>query len=871
MTYDDVGNLLTVDGPLTGSADTIRYRYDADRARIGAIGPDPDGIGTLHHRAQRVTYNSLGQASAVETGTVDSQSDGDWAAMTVLQRGETDYDSGHRPVVQRLTAGGTTYALSQTSYDAAGRPDCTAQRMNPAEFASLPSDACTLDTQGSFGPDRIARTTYDDAGQVIKVETGYGVSGVAADEATATYTGNGQVETVTDANGNLTTYVYDGHDRLSRTRMPDPATPGTSSTTDYEELTYATATVGLSTVSTPLVASRRLRDGNSIAFSYDALGRPTLKNLPGAELDVTYGYDLLNRMTSAATSAQTLGFTYDALGRQLTESGPVRTVSSTWNAAGQRLTLEAAGHYGIGYSWLTTGEMAALLNGSNAPIVTFAYDEQGRRTTMALFDGTGQARSYDAVGRLSGLALNLPSAFVAYGYGYNPAGEIVSTTRDNDAFAYTGHANANIASTANGLNQLTAIGGTSNSHDARGNVTAIGGASYTYDSENRLLTAPGGMTYTYDPLGRLYSENDGTSTRLFLYDGNTLFGEYATNGAPLMFYENGPGVDEPLIWFDYNALQFGTLHGDERGSVVASVASSVTSINRYDDYGAPQGTLTGRFGYTGQMWLPGAGLYHYRARAYNPAMGGRFMQTDPIGFQGGMNPYAYVGNNPVNFADPMGTWCTGSILNIGCGSAGTVSGFWLLQRGSSTPGENPYSDAIVTATVWRYVPYQNLLVFNNNYNFLQDDRDLYRVNTIQLLNRLAEETHRTIKCSIASFIPKGGQIRLGVDASLFGFSGGIGFTMLSDGSVNFESYHAEGGGIGGSISSGVSYGPASSLGTQTMRPQASVSGGYRGGSFTGIYNRDGFYPRIGIEPGLGYHAGIQSIATTTTQISTGGC
>ena len=49
------------------------------------------------------------------------------------------------------------------------------------------------------------------------------------------------------------------------------------------------------------VTSRRLRDGNSIGFTYDALNRLTAKDLPGhAEPDVSYTYDLLGRMTGAS-------------------------------------------------------------------------------------------------------------------------------------------------------------------------------------------------------------------------------------------------------------------------------------------------------------------------------------------------------------------------------------------------------------------------------------------------------------------------------------------------------------------------------------------------------------------------------------------
>jgi RHS repeat-associated protein len=73
----------------------------------------------------------------------------------------------------------------------------------------------------------------------------------------------------------------------------------------------------------------------------------------------------------------------------------------------------------------------------------------------------------------------------------------------------------------------------------------------------------------------------------------------------------------------------------------------------------------GRFGYTGQIWLEDAGVWHYKARAYHPDLG-RFMQTDPIGQAGGMNIYAYVGGDPVNYTDPSGlrrsnaNQCTGS-------------------------------------------------------------------------------------------------------------------------------------------------------------------------------------------------------------------
>jgi RHS repeat-associated protein len=107
------------------------------------------------------------------------------------------------------------------------------------------------------------------------------------------------------------------------------------------------------------------------------------------------------------------------------------------------------------------------------------------------------------------------------------------------------------------------------------------------------------------------------------------------------------------------------------------------------------------FGFAGSLYDPDLNLHHFGAREYDPTVG-RWLQPDPLGLEGGLNLYAYCGNDPINAIDPTGLaakrkgfWgdladIAGAFLS-GCkeGAAATADGFIPFWD----PFKDVYTDA----------------------------------------------------------------------------------------------------------------------------------------------------------------------------------
>jgi RHS repeat-associated protein len=196
-------------------------------------------------------------------------------------------------------------------------------------------------------------------------------------------------------------------------------------------------------------------------------------------------------------------------------------------------------------------------------------------------------------------------------------------------------------------------------YDAAGHTLQAGSTTFVYGANGRLSQAKQGSTvladYGYDALGRRVTKTVNGQTRYFSFDRD---GKLLMDETAYVYLD-----DLPLVQLDSQG-NASYLHPNHLGAPLAATSES-GGVVWQADY-APFGqasvvnpSVSVNLRLPGQYFDPETGLHYNVFRDYDPSLG-RYIESDPIGLEGGLNTYAYVGGSPVNWIDPLGLCFSGS-------------------------------------------------------------------------------------------------------------------------------------------------------------------------------------------------------------------
>jgi RHS repeat-associated protein len=259
--------------------------------------------------------------------------------------------------------------------------------------------------------------------------------------------------------------------------------------------------------------------------------------------------------------------------------------------------------------------------------------------------------TYDSLNRLK--IANGP--WGANTYAYDAVGNRTYETTDTGNTTYTYTLNTNKLASAMGEKTFNF------SYDNNGNTTIENNKQYIYDFNQRLTrVTEDGITkneYVYNGKGQRVKKwvSNGNQCTIFHYDQNGLLIAESTSTGTITaeyVYING----QPLAKIENNNVYY--YHNDHLGTPMLMTNSSGNIVwqGEFKPFGEPvsvTSSITNNLRFPGQYYESETGLHRNYFRDYMPELG-RYIEADPIGLDGGINMYVYVGNNPVNFVDPMG-------------------------------------------------------------------------------------------------------------------------------------------------------------------------------------------------------------------------
>jgi RHS repeat-associated protein/uncharacterized repeat protein (TIGR02543 family) len=660
---------------------------------------------------------------------------------------------------------------------------------------------------------RIRQVQYDALNQPVRqLEPHPTTIGSTGGQIDTTYDSLGLITSITDPRNLTTHYSKDSLGNVSQQSSPDTGT----TLADHDAAGN--------------LITRTDARGKVAQYRYDSLNRVSQIAYDDDTVSYTWDSctNGIGRLCSVSNAASRLDYRYDPHGRIIsktqTAGGAPLAVSHSYNAAGQRTQTVTPSGQTLDYQW-SGGQLTALSVNGQLVLSQITYDPDGQINGWVWGNNQASERFYDLAGRPVIISRGMDAhtqQLSSRTYGYDAAGRLTDVLDDSNPqlnqrhgydgldrltgsergelqvsrtdYSYdlsgnrTGKIQDNITQysysidpVSNRLHSQSGAQAVNYSYDPMGSLTTDGTVSYTYNAAGRRISATAAnlnANYTYNALGQRITKTVNGATRQFFYDEQGhLAGEYEASGQLLQ--EILWLGDLPVAVLKPSAAAIPDLyyiHADHLGTprkITRPTDNQAVWMWESEAFGASLseqnpsglGTFVFNLRFPGQYYDVETGLHYNYFRDYDPSTG-RYSESDPIGLNGGINTYAYVGGNPVNLIDPTGLTeeqiaemldlaiRTQKDLNVpdeisasyifncpGCGITNpitnniTISGYYLEQL--DCKGLKSLARVIIYESIHRSKPRLDMILRPFEHQDIYDEADR-RVNEKKVLDKINE-------------------------------------------------------------------------------------------------------------------------------------
>jgi len=596
---------------------------------------------------------------------------------------ETIYDVGGSPVTERTVVSDTESYVTEHTYDAAS------------------NRIATTDPVG-----RATQFDHDKLGRVVAVVD------PKDHKRQSAYDNRGNLIALTDGNGNTTRFEYDRNDRRTKTIRP----LGQVTSYSYDQVGNLIEKVNAKHEITAMeydalnlvgvvryyTAEDHATPVRVVTFAYDRVGNLTAYDdgVTSAEYVYDASYGSLSESMHYGAFDIAYTYTYNLNGMRESFTGPDGlTYQYTYDSMNRLASISTPGQVPITYAGYQ-GTNPALVTYPGGASRGYVYDALSRTDAIFARDPAGNVlMSHDYDYSPAGNVSKKDTEHGTYEYSHDELSRLVMATSPYSATeTYTYDASGNRLTSAGTdgewghgpNNELLGYAEVVFEYDANGNMVSRSEAGkttqYTYDVENRLTAvrppAPvlgdESVTFAYDYAGRRVQKRvfvwsgvawDLTSETFFVYDGWNLAEEVDVTGQQRKAYlwgsdmsgtrEGAGGIGGLLSMTDESGVYY--YHFDNNGNVeqiVNAINGAPVAQYGYEAFGSAEHVVESapfdnQFRFSTKYVDDETGLVYYGYRYYSPELG-RWLTRDPLEEEGGLNLYAFVGNNPTGDIDPLG-------------------------------------------------------------------------------------------------------------------------------------------------------------------------------------------------------------------------